>query len=221
MTVEEALIKRKSVRSFLKKEVEIEKIKKILDKAKHAPSGTNIQPWKAYVVSGQKQIDLTEKMVQAFRSGKEEKMEYQYYPKFFKEPFKHRRRETGLLLYSAIDIKREEKEKMKAQWEENYRSFGAPTVIYFTMDKSLETGSYLDYGMFIQSVALMATEVGLGSCIQAVLAQYPDIVREELGIKEDETVICGIALGYEDEDHKINSYRTPRVELEEFVTFVE
>lgn len=221
MEVYEALQNRKSVRAFLDKRVEREKIKTILQYARFAPSGTNMQPWKVCVVSGERKRVLEERLVRAFREEKKEEMDYQYYPKNFIEPFKTRRRETGLLMYSTLGIQREEKKRMKEQWEQNYRSFNAPTVLYFFIDKNLETGSFLDYGMFLQSIVLLATEMGLGSCIQAVLAQYPSIVRSELNISSDYKVVCGIALGYEEKEALINSYRTPRISLEEFVDFIE
>lgn len=221
MNVFEALQKRKSVRSFLDKEVEKEKIKTILDNAKCAPSGVNTQPWRVCVVSKDKKKAIEAKVIEAFEGGQKAAMDYQYYPLQWEEPYKSRRKETGLLMYRTLGISREDKERQVEQWKANYRAFDAPVVLYFFIDASLEKGSYLDYGMFLQSVMLAATELGLGSCPQAALAEFPDIVKEELGIGQDKVLLCGMALGYEDTDASINSYRTERISLEEFVSFYE
>ncbi|MEA3523306.1 MAG: nitroreductase [Campylobacterota bacterium] len=219
MKVSQALLERKSVRAYLKKPVEQEKINSILEHAKHAPSGVNMQPWQVCVVSAKVKLSIETKLLDAFDTEYEEPMDYQYYPLTWKEPYKSRRRNTGLLMYKTLRIHREEKERQHKQWAQNYTAFDAPVVLYFFIDESLEKGSYLDYGMFLQSIVLMATELGLSTCIQAALAQYPSIVKESLGISDDKHLLCGIALGYEDKEALINSYRTSRIELEEFVQF--
>jgi nitroreductase len=127
----------------------------------------------------------------------------------------------GLLMYQTLDIKREDKEKQIQQWRENYKAFGAPTILYFFIDSTLEKGSYLDYGMFLQSIMLVAQELGLGTCPMASLAEFPGIVKDELNIDKDKVLLCGIALGYEDTNAKINSFKTNRIKLEEFTTFFE
>ncbi len=221
MNVSDALLKRKSVRAFLDKNVEKGKIEYILNHAKHAPSGVNIQPWQVCVVSGDAKKTLDTKMVNAFFENYQDKMDYEYYPLSWYEPYKHRRKETGLLMYETLEITREDKQKQKDQWAKNYSAFGSPVVLYFFINKDLEKGSYLDYGMFLQSIALVAVEQGLCTCVQAALAQYPNIVKEELNIPKDKILLCGIALGYEDKEDAVNSYRTSRIELEEFVKFYE
>ena len=221
MNVIEALKARKSVRSFLNKEVEQEKIETILNSAKHAPSGVNTQPCMVSVVSGPKKKSIESKIIAAFDNGKKEKMDYQYYPLKWEEPYKSRRKEVGLLMYQTLGISRDDKHRQIEQWKANYRAFDAPTVLYFFIDATLEKGSYLDYGMFLQSVMLAATELGLGSCPQAALAEFPTIVKEELNIDDSKVLLCAIALGYEDKVALINSYRTERIALSSFVTFFE
>ncbi len=221
MKVSQALLERKSVRAYLKKPVEQEKIKSILQHAKHAPSGVNMQPWQVCVVSGKTKLNIETKLLEAFNNNHEEPMDYQYYPLTWNEPYKTRRRNTGLLMYKTLRLHRDEKERQHQQWAQNYTAFDAPVVMYFFIDESLEKGSYIDYGMFLQSLVLMATELGLSTCIQAALAQYPSLVKESLGISNDKHLLCGIALGYEDKEALINSYRTSRVKLEEFVEFFE
>jgi len=219
MKVSEALKERKSTRAFLKKEVSQALIQSILEDAKHAPSGVNMQPWHVCVVSGEKKHALETKVVEAFEQGQKEVMDYAYYPHTWEEPYKSRRKETGLLMYSTLGISKEDKERQKEQWKLNYRAFDAPVVLFFFIDARLEKGSYLDYGMFLQSVMLSAAEKGLATCPQAALAEYPSIVKKALDIKPNMLLLCGIALGYEDKEALINSYRTPRIALEEFVTF--
>lgn len=221
MNVSDALKKRKSVRAYLAKDVEKEKIEHILNCAKHAPSGVNTQPWQVCVVRKDAKKRLDEKMINAFLSNEKENMDYQYYPLVWSEVYKNRRKETGLQMYKTLEITREDKDKQLKQWTKNYDAFGAPVVLYFFIDKDMEKGSYIDYGMFLQSIALVAVELGLSTCIQASLAQYPDLVKEELNIPKDKVLLCGIALGYEDKDDVVNSYRTSRVEINEFCEFYE
>lgn len=219
MDVSTALQKRKSVRAFLDKKVDDDIIKKILQAARYSPSGVNMQPWSVYVVSGDKKNKISDKMVQAFENAKEPNMDYQYYPDEWIEPYKSRRKETGLLMYETLGITKEDKKGQHEQWSANYRAFDAPVVLYFFIDSVLQKGSFLDYGMFLQSIMLMATELGIASCTQAALAQYPDIVRDELEIEDNKHLVCGIALGYEDTTAPINSYKTSRIDLDDFVVF--
>lgn len=221
MDVLEALKHRKSVRAFLNKPVKKEKIETILNYAKYAPSGVNIQPWSVCVVSGKKKKVIETKIIDAFENGVKPKMDYPYYPLVWDQPYKTRRKETGLLMYRTLGIAKEDKEKQQEQWKANYRAFDAPVIFYFFIDTSLEKGSYLDYGMFLQSIMLSATHLGLGSCMQAALAEYPDIVREELNIGNEKILLCAMALGYEEKDAVINSYRTERIALEEFTQFYD
>ena len=125
-------------------------------------------------------------------------------------------------LYSALGIEREDKDRRREQWIENYRSFGAPVVLYLYLESHLVTGAsgaYVDLGIFLQSLMLAALEEGLATCPQQALAEYPQIVKRRLGIGDDCILLCGIALGYEDTNAPINQYRTPRVELAEFVRY--
>ncbi|WP_260294846.1 nitroreductase [Sedimenticola hydrogenitrophicus] len=221
MKVKEALQQRKATRAFLPREVEKEKIIRILDAARHAPSGTNTQPWQVAVVTGEKRRRLSDLMETAFRSGQAGAMEFQYYPEAWEGIYKARRRACGLQMYSTLNISREETQRQQDQWAANYRGFDAPVMMFFFIDRILETGSYLDYGLFIQSIMLMAVEEGLATCPQAALGEYPEIVRRELGYSEEKQLVVGLALGYEDKCALVNSYRTPREEVEQFTRFFE
>jgi nitroreductase len=221
MKVADALRMRKSTRAFLDKAVSVEKIQRILNVARFAPSGVNTQPWQVAVVTGNKKRQIAESLENAFRSGIKGKMDYQYYPQEWKEPYKGRRKACGLQLYTTLEITRQDKEKQINQWAANYRAFDAPVMLFFFMDPIMTTGSFLDYGMFLQSLMLAAVEEGLAVCPQAALAEYPKIVKEILGYPDESILICGMALGYEDTEARVNSYRTPREEVDTFTQFFE
>jgi len=221
MKVSDALQQRKSTRAFLDTPVERKLIERILDAARHAPSGANIQPWKVAVVSGKVKRELETTLEALFRRGEPGKMDYRYYPLTWLNPYKQRRHACGLQLYSALGIEREDKARRQNQWAANYRAFDAPVCLFFFLDAGLEAGSWVDFGMFLQSLMLAATEEGLATCPQAALAEYPAIVKEMLGFAQDTVLICGMALGYEDKDAAVNSYRTPREDVHTFTRFFE
>jgi len=221
MSIKEVLQQRKSTRAYLDKPLDLALVREVLDAARHAPSGVNTQPWKVAVESGETKDRLTSAMETAFRDGEKGKMDYQYYPQEWVGDYKDRRKACGLQMYSALEISREDKERQINQWAANYRGFDAPVILFFFMDGVMETGSWLDYGMFIQSVMLTATEMGLATCPQAALGEYPAIVKQHLGFADDTVLLCGMAMGYEDTEAVINSYRTPREEVENFARFFE
>lgn len=221
MEFNEAILKRKSTRAFLDKAVEAEKIQRILELASHAPSGVNSQPWQVAVVTGEKKKQLDAQLEETFRSGNQSDLDYQYYPKQWKEPYKTRRKVCGLKMYSALNITREDKQKQLDQWAANYRAFDAPVVLFFFLDSIAEKGSFLDYGLFLQSVMLAAVDQGLATCPQAALAEYPHIVKASLGYDEDSVLLCGMALGYEDTEAPVNNYRLDREEYTSFTRFFD
>jgi nitroreductase len=221
MNVSEALSTRKSTRAFLPKSVDKAIIDRILSAARHAPSGTNTQPWQVAVVTGEKKQQLCQELETAFRNQVERKMDYHYYPEEWVDPYKSRRKACGLQMYSTLKITREDKQRQLDQWAANYRAFDAPVMLLFFMDRIMQTGSFLDYGLFLQSVMLMAVEEGLATCPQAALGEFPAIVKTSLGYPEDCILICGMALGYEDKDALVNSYRTPREEVETFTRYFD
>ena len=219
MDIIEALEARKSTRAFLNKPVARDKIVEILKAARHAPSGGNAQPWQVAVVGGGKREELVRAMEASFRKEGAGTMDYDYYPLEWHDPYKGRRIACGSQLYEALKIKRLDKVRRQEQWIDNYRAFDAPVILFFFLDPVMQKGSFLDYGMFIQSVMLAAIEAGLATCSQAALGQYPHLVKEALGYGQDTILICGMALGYEDTAAPINSYRTPREEVETFTRF--
>ena len=221
MNVSDALLQRKSTRAFTDKAVSLETLRKVLDVARHAPSGVNTQPWQVAVVSGDKKERLCAHMEEQFRNNVKGAMDYSYYPEEWIDPYRGRRKSCGLQMYSTLSIGRDEKQKQLDQWAANYRAFDAPVVLFFFLDPIMSAGSYLDYGMFLQSIMLAAIEAGLATCPQAALGEYPEIVKQELGYPLDSILIGGMALGYEEKEALVNSYRTDRLAVDEFTHFFD
>lgn len=221
MNVIDALQQRKSTRAFLSKAVDKDKIVAILQAARHAPSGTNAQPWQVAVVSGKKKAELAKAMENTFREKGMGSMDYHFYPLEWHEPFKKRRVTCGAQLYAALNIERHDKERRLEQWVANYRAFDAPVALFFFLDPAMQKGSFIDFGMFLQSLMLAAVEEGLATCPQAALGEYPELVKDFLGYNHETILLCGMALGYEDKDAPVNNYRTEREEVEVFTRFFE
>ena len=220
--VDQAITGRYSCRAFLPRPVPEEVLREILAVASHAPSGTNTQPWKVWVLTGETRKRVSERMVAAFDDPEELATHvdpYAYYPKKWVSPYLERRRKVGLDLYRLLGIQKGDAQRMHDQHARNYRFFGAPVGLVFTLDTILEQGSWLDYGMFLQSLMVAARARGLDTCPQAALVQFHRIFREELGIPENEMMICGMSLGYADPEAPENGLRTERAPLEAWVQF--
>ena len=220
--VDQVMNSRYSCRAFLPDPVSREIVSEILAMASRAPSGTNIQPWKVRVLTGGTRQRLSERLLAAFDDPEEAATHsdpYQYYPKKWQSPYIDRRRKVGLGLYSLLSIEKGDAKRMHEQHARNYKFFDAPVGLIFTVDTIMEQGSWLDYGMFLQNVMLAAKARGLDTCPQAALIQFHRIIREELGIPDSETVICGMSLGYGDPAAPENALRTERAPLAEWVQF--
>lgn len=220
--VDEAIVSRRSVRAFLPDAVEDDVVRAILEVAARAPSGTNMQPWRAYVTRGEVKQRITDAILSSgIRAEKAEWDEYKYYPDQFFDPYQARRRANGFGLYGALGIGRREVDKMRAQHDRNFVFFDAPVGMIFTVDRRLNKGSWIDYGMFLQNIMIAARARGLHTCPQAAFAPYHRQIRPILNITDEEIVVCGMALGYEDTSKPENSFRTEREPLAEWVTFSE
>ncbi len=219
--VDRAITSRRSVRAFLPTPVPEETIRDILRVASRAPSGTNMQPWKVYVLTGEKKEALSRAILgSGIRPEKIEWDEYRYYPDQFFEPYLTRRRTVGFALYSLLGIGRRDVERMREQHDRNFTFFDAPVGMLFTIDRRLNVGSWVDHGMFLENVMIAARGRGLHTCPQAAFAPYHRQIRPLLGIPDEEVVVCGMALGHEDETKPENALRSERVPVEEFATFV-
>ncbi len=226
--VDRAIESRQSMREFLPTPVPRALILHLLDLAGRAPSGTNTQPWKAYVLQGAGKESLSDKVCQAHDALRENpalaaeyKEEYAYYPEKWVSPYIDRRRENGWGLYGLLGIAKGEKDKMHAQHQRNYRFFDAPVGLMFTLDRVMGRGSLLDYGMFMENFMIGARGHGLHTCPQAAWNGFSKIILPHIGAGDNEMLVCGIALGYADESALINTYRTPRVSAADFTTWVE
>lgn len=220
MDVIEAMTGRRSVRGFLPTEVPQATVQAILDAASRAPSGSNIQPWKVYVVAGDARNRVCHGMT-AHREAhpEEETPQYQYYPVEWREPYIGRRRATGWGLYGVLGIGKGDREAAFRQQLKNYDLFGAPVGLFFTLDADMELGSWLDCGMFIQNVMLAARAHGLETCPQAAWVYHHEKLRELLPIPTDEKLVCGMALGREDPAAPANAFTTEREPVAAFAAF--
>ena len=218
----EAARTRRSIRAYKADPVPAATLREIVSLARHAPSGSNIQPWRVHVLTGATLKRVGHAIQQAFLTGEAgHERDYDYYTDPIYEPYLARRRQCGWGLYSTLGIARGDREKSKAYRATNYTFFGAPAGLVFTIDRRLEKGSWLDYGMFLQTIMLAARARGLHTCAEAAIASYPDIVRRELDIAPDWVVICGMAMGYADADALVNTFQPPRIALDEYATFLD
>jgi nitroreductase len=219
--VDEAILSRRSVRAFLPDPVDEGMIREILEIAARAPSGTNMQPWKVYVTGGEAKQRIADAILNSgVRAEKAVWDEYKYYPDQFFEPYLSRRRKVGFDLYGMLGIGRRDVDRMRAQHDRNFVFFDAPVGMIFTIDRRLNKGSWIDYGMFLENIMIAARARGLHTCPQAAFAPYHRQIRPVLGIPDEEIVVCGMALGYEDTTKPENRLRTERAPLEEWAKFV-
>jgi nitroreductase len=221
MTVAEAITGRQSIRAYRKDPVPRDAIERILAVASRSPSGSNIQPWKVRVLTGKARDKLCGELMKRHAAGDDGQWEYQYYSDAWREPYLARRRETGWGLYGVLGIGKGDREGTRAYQRRNFDFFGAPAGMIFTIDRDLARGTWLDYGMFIQSVMIAARAEGLETCPQAAFCAYHDTIQQMLAIPATEMVVCGMALGYADPGDKVNTFRTSRVKIEEFTTFFD
>jgi nitroreductase len=222
--VDAAITSRRSIRAFLPTPVAREDVEAILELASRAPSGTNTQPWKVYVLTGAAKARLSEAILAAYRDpqqAKEHSEEYNYYPREWVSPFVDRRRKVGWDLYALLGLTRENKAGMAFQHGRNYRFFDAPVGLLFTIDRVMEQGSWLDYGMFLQNIMVAARGRGLDTCPQAAFTQFHRIIAEQLGLPANEMLVCGMALGFADPDRIENTLVTEREPVSSFVRFIE
>ncbi|MDR7032889.1 nitroreductase [Mesorhizobium sp. BE184] len=220
--VDAAIVSRRSVRSFLPTPVDDATIREILEVAARAPSGTNMQPWRVYVTKGAVKDRIADAILNSgIRAEKVAWDEYKYYPDQFFEPYLSRRRANGFGLYGVLGIGRRDVDKMRAQHDRNFIFFDAPVGMIFTIDRRLNQGSWIDYGMFLQNIMIAARARGLDTCPQAAFAPYHRQIRPVLNISDEEVVVCGMALGYEDTSKPEATFRTDRAPVDEWVTFAE
>jgi len=218
----EAARTRRSIRAYKPDLVPMAILREVISAGRHAPSGTNMQPWHVHVLTGAPLKRLGSAIQTAFLTDEPgHKRDYNYYTDELWEPYLTRRRQCGWGLYTTLGIARGDHEKSRAYRATNYIFFGAPVGLVYTIDRRLEKGSWMDCGLFLQTIMLAARARGLHTCAQASIASYPDIVRRELAIGEERHVICGMAMGYADPAAPVNTFQPQRAPLEEYATFCE
>lgn len=207
MNVTEAVDRRVSVRAYLDKPVPGALVREILEAARRAPSGGNLQPWRVHAVTG----DPLERLkAKAAANPGGEPPEYAVYPENLWDPFRTRRFECGEDLYATLGIPREDKPARLRQLFRNTQFFGAPVGLFFSLDRKLGPPQWSDVGMYMQTVMLLAVERGLATCAQEFWARYPKTVAEHIGLPDDHMLFSGMALGFADDSAPINSLRTRR-----------
>ena len=228
MTLDDAIRGRMSVRAYTPQPVARPVIEEILELAARAPSGTNTQPWRVYVLQGASREGLVQKVCAAHDAlradpglAAEYREEYDYYPEKWVSPYIDRRRENGWGLYGLLGIGKGDKDRMHAQHQRNFRFFDAPVGLMFTLDRVMGRGSLLDYGSFLQNLMLAARARGLHTCPQAAWNGFAKIVLPHIGAGAGEMLVCGMSLGYADESEPVNGYYTPRIPVAEFTHWRE
>ena len=227
-SVDAAITSRMSARAFLDKPVERSTIEHLLTLASRAPSGTNTQPWKVYVLQGASRDGLVGKVCAAHDAlradpalAAEYREEYDYYPEQWVSPYIDRRRENGWGLYGLLGITKGDKDRMHAQHQRNFRFFDAPVGLMFTLDRVMGRGSLVDYGMFMENLMVAARGHGLHTCPQAAWNGFAKIILPHIGAGDNEMLVCGMSLGYADPDDKVNDFHTPREPVASFTHWLD
>jgi len=220
LTVTEALKRRISTRQFLPRPLTEQMVREILDVARWAPSGGNLQPWKVIAVAGAEQaavIELARKIHAAESS--DQSVERPAYPPNLWEPYRTRRYKLGEDMYARLKIPRSDRSGRLAQFARNYEMFGAAVELFFVIDERMGHAQWAHLGMFMQSIALAALERGVSSCMQEAWGTLRSSLNRHFALDEHELVYCGMALGYADENAPVNSLRSDRAPVDEFASF--
>lgn len=216
MDVTTAVYRRKSARAFKPEPVPDELLAELLTKAARAPSGGNVQPWKIYVING----DSMERFKAHISDRSPEAAAYQVYPERLTEPYRTARFQLGEAMYATIGIPRDDKPARLRQMAKNFDFFGAPAGFFCFFDRQMGPPQWSDLGMYLQTFMLLATEAGLDTCPQEAWARYEGAITEFVGAPEELRLFCGMAVGYLDKEHPINTLESERFPLDEFATWV-
>jgi nitroreductase len=220
--VDEAIRSRRSIRAFLPTPVPQATIEAILEVASRAPSGTNTQPWQVHVLTGESLRSMVAALQAAFDDPQQRQAhteDYAYYPTEWVSPYIDRRRKVGWDLYHLLGIGKTDKAAMHAQHRRNFAFFDAPVGLIFTIDRVMQQGSWLDYGMFLQSVMIAARGRGLDTCPQAAFSQFHRLIEQRLDLAPNQQVVCGMALGWADTAAVANQLQTEREPVAGFTRF--
>ena len=212
---------RRSVRAFLPDAVGDDLLHRLLQSARQAPSGANLQPGSFIHVRGLARERLSAELAAAFRADKQEVEDYAYFPKPMPSLLRRRQVAAARALYGALGIAREDRSARDGQFERNFRFFDAPVALLITIDRDFGSGGYMDLGMAIYGLMLAAQAEGLSTCAIGAMATYPGLIRRTLGLDEKETLVCGMAIGYADAAAPVNATRTTRCALDEYFRVID
>lgn len=220
MDVYEAVTSRRAVRGFTDEEVPQDVLQRVLSAAAWSPSGSNIQPWRIFVVTGEPLAQLKKRAVERVATGEAwDEREFQMYPPLLKSPYGERRSAFGKERYSSLGIAREDWEARQRAAIANWDCFGAPAALFCYIDRDLGRPQWADLGMYLQTVMLLLRAEGLHSCPQMAWSQVRETVADVVAPPEGLMLFCGMSIGYEDVD--VDYIRTGRAPLAETVTFID
>lgn len=220
LDVYEAVRSRRAVRGFTGRSVPREVLERVLSAAAWAPSASNLQPWRVYVVTGGPLRELKRRAGERLVAGDPwDEPQYQQYPPVLKCPYSERRSAFGEQRYGALGIPREDLEARQRAAAANWDCFGAPAALFCYIDRDLGPPQWSDVGMYLQTVMLLLRAEGLHSCAQMAWAKYHRTVAEVLSPPDESILFCGMSIGFEDTAD--SRPRTGRAPLAETVTFVE
>lgn len=220
LSVTEALQRRISTRAFLDTPVGEAEIREILDAARQAASGGNVQPWKVVAVAGdaqQRVKDAVKKKLETDPFTNEAR--FPVYPEKLWEPYRSRRFEVGEDMYALMGVPREDKAARLNWLMRNYDFFGAPVGLFFVIDERMNENQWAHLGMFMMSLCLVAEEKGLATCMQEAWTPHGETVAREIGVERPDIVYCGLALGHADPDAPVNRLRSKRAAVDEIARF--
>ncbi len=221
MNVRDAILNRHSTRAFLNKPVDDAVITGILETARYAPSGGNLQPWHVYVLNGPVLTRFKKEIAEKLQdSPMGEGAEYNVYPPDLHQPYRARRSRVGAMLYEILGVPRDDRAGKLRQFARNYQAFDAPSLLIFCIERTMQEGQWADLGMFMQNIMLLATSEGMATCAQESWSAWYKSIESFCDIPKEQMVFCGLALGYEDKDDPVNALRAERAELPEFTRFV-
>ena len=217
---------RYSVRAYQDKVVPRQVLEDIISQACRCPSSSNLQPWKLYVLSGEIKQQLSDAVIKQLQATKDssalpgETPDYALFPEPMDSPYQERRQQNATALYSLLDANLDDIEKRRFHLMRNYQFYGAPIGIILTQERTMQAGQFIDLGMFLQSLLLLCEEHGLSTCPQAAWALWPNTIRKTLAISNEQIVVCGISVGYEDKAASINQHRSTRIALTDVVNYL-
>lgn len=219
MNVSEAVDYRRSVRGFLDKPVDPALVKDIVERASRAASGGNLQPWHVDIVHGESIAKLKTIMAEKIANRESETPEYPIYPSGLTQPWEGRRAEVGEMLYTSLNIPREDKMGRAMWFSRNFQFFGAPVGLFISLDRQMGLPQWADAGALLNSIMLLLCEAGLDSCPQECWAVYPKTISAFIGIPPERMLFTGMSIGWRNPDHAINALRSDRAAVDDFTTF--